>query len=316
VTIGSPPRPLPWRGASWSPGARGAAMDWRHGLLVAAACLLTAVPPATAQMTGSPTAGYKQEPGMASSTMPAPLREIGFDQNLDTHVPLDTSFNDESGHAVALGDYFGTRPVVMVFAYYDCPMLCTLVINGLASALDVLSLEPGKDFEIVTVSFDPRDTPAAAAAKKAAYIARYKRPGAAASWHFLTGEQRSIDRLAHAAGFRYVWDTETKQFAHPTGIIVLTPDGRLARYLFGIEYGPRDLRYAVVEASNGKVGSAVDSLLLYCYHYDPTTGRYGVAIMRVVRIAAAGTVLALGAFIVVMVRSEKRRGPVGRRGPN
>jgi len=291
-------------------------MDWRHGLLVAAACLLTAAPPATAQMTGSPTVGYKQEPGMAASTMPAPLREIGFDQNLDTHVPLDTSFNDESGHAVTLGDYFGTRPVVMVFAYYDCPMLCTLVINGLASALDVLSLEPGKDFEIVTVSFDPRDTPAAAAAKKAAYIARYKRPGAAASWHFLTGEQRSIDRLAHAAGFRYVWDTETKQFAHPTGIIVLTPDGRLARYLFGIEYGPRDLRYAVVEASNGKVGSAVDSLLLYCYHYDPTTGRYGVAIMRVVRIAAAATVLCLGAFIVVMVRSEKRRGPVVRRGPN
>ena len=253
---------------------------------------------------------------MTSSTMPAPLREIGFDQNLDTHVPLDTAFKDEAGHAVTLGDYFGTRPVVMVFAYYDCPMLCTLVINGLASALDVLSLEPGKDFEIVTVSFDPRDTPAAAAAKKAAYIARYKRPGAAASWHFLTGEQRSIDRLAHAAGFRYVWDTETKQFAHPTGIIVLTPDGRLARYLFGIEYGPRDLRYAIVEASDGQVGSPVDSLLLYCYHYDPTTGRYGVAIMRVVRIAAAATVLCLGAFIVVMVRSEKRRGPVVRRGPN
>ena len=217
---------------------------------------------------------------MTSSTMPAPLREIGFDQNLDTHVPLDTPFMDESGRAVKLGDYFGTRPVVMVFAYYDCPMLCTMVINGLASALDVLSLEPGKDFEIVTVSFDPRDTPATAAAKKAAYIARYKQPGAAAAWHFLTGDQPSIDRLTKAAGFRYVWDKETKQFAHPTGVIVLTPDGRLARYLFGIEYGPRDLRYAIVEASNGKVGSAVDSLLLYCYHYDPTTGRYGVAIMR------------------------------------
>ena len=244
---------------------------------------------------------------MPSSTMPAPLREIGFDQNLDKHVPLDTPFTDESGHAVKLGDYFCTRPVVMVFAYYDCPMLCTMVINGLASALDVLSLEPGKDFEIVTVSFDPRDTPATATAKKAAYIARYKKPGAAAAWHFLTGDQPSIDRLTKAAGFRYVWDKETKQFAHPTGVIVLTPDGRLARYLFGIEYGPRDLRYAIVEASNGKVGSAVDSLLLYCYHYDPTTGRYGVAIMRVIRAAAFATVLALGAFIVVMVRSEKRR---------
>ncbi len=287
--------------------APGATMHMRHGLLAAAACLLIAAPPATAQMTGSPTVGYKQQPGMTSATMPAPLREIGFDQNLDTRVPLDTAFKDEAGGAVTLGDYFGTRPVVMVFAYYDCPMLCTLVINGLASALDVLSLEPGKDFEIVTVSFDPRDTPATAAAKKAAYIARYKRPGAAASWHFLTGEQASIDRLTRAAGFRYVWDKETKQFAHPTGVIVLTPDGRLARYLFGIEYGPRALRYAIVEASNGKVGSAIDSLLLYCYHYDPMTGRYGVAIMRAVRIAAAATVLALGAFIVVMVRSEKRR---------
>jgi protein SCO1/2 len=288
----------------------GAAADFPHGLsrlLTAAASMLLAAMPATAQMAGSPTLGYKQEPGMTSSTLPAPLREIGFDQNLDTQVPLDTAFRDESGRAVTLGDYFGTRPVVLVFAYYDCPMLCTLVINGLASALDVLSLEPGKDFEIVTVSFDPRDTPATAAAKKAAYIARYKQRGASAAWHFLTGGQPSIDRLTRAAGFRYVWDTDTKQFAHPTGIIVLTPAGRLARYLFGIEYGPRDLRYAIVDASNGHVGSAVDTLLLYCFHYDPVTGRYGVAIMRVMRIAAAATVLALGAFIVVMVQHEKRR---------
>jgi protein SCO1/2 len=275
-----------------------------------AAFVLASAPAAieAQKMTGSPAAsGYRREAGQPSSTLPAALREIGFDQNLDSQVPLDTTFRDESGRAVTLGDYFGTRPVVLVFAYYDCPMLCTLVINGLASALDVLSLEPGKDFDIVTISFDPHDTPATAAAKKAAYIARYKRPGAAASWHFLTGEPSSIGRLTHAAGFRYVWDKETKQFAHPTGIIVLTPDGRIARYLFGIEYGPRDLRYAIVEASNGKVGSAVDSLLLYCYHYDPMTGRYGMAIMRVVRIAAAATVLALGAFIVVMVRLERRR---------
>jgi protein SCO1/2 len=239
--------------------------------------------------------------------MPAVLRDIGFDQHIDQQVPLDTLFMDESGRAVELGDYFGARPVVMVFAYYDCPMLCTMVINALASALDVLSLEPGKDFEIVTVSFDAHDTPATAAAKKATYIARYKKSGAAAAWHFLTGDQPSIDRLTKAAGFRYGWDQETKQFAHPAGVIVLTPDGRLARYLFGIEYGPRDLRYAIVEASSGKVGSAADSLLLYCYHYDPMTGRYGVAIMRVIRIAATATVLVLGAFIVVMLRSEKRR---------
>ncbi|PYR14092.1 MAG: SCO family protein [Acidobacteria bacterium] len=195
-----------------------------------------------AQMTGAPTAGYKLEPGITSSTMPRPLREIGFDQNLDQYVPLDVPFRDESGRTVRLADYFGSRPVVLVFAYYDCPMLCTQVINGLSTALNILSLAPGKDFEIVTVSFNPRDTPATASAKKASYIARYKQPGAAAAWHFLTGNQESIDRLTKAAGFRYVWDAETQQFAHPTGVMVLTPEGRLARYLFGIEYGPRDLR--------------------------------------------------------------------------
>jgi protein SCO1/2 len=273
--------------------------------LISLVCLLVSPPRAAAQMGGGAvTPGYKQEQGMKAAALPAPLREIGFDQNLGQQVPLDTVFTDESGRTVKLGDYFGKRPVVMVFAYYDCPMLCTMVINGLASALDVLSLEPGKDFEIVTVSFDPRDTPKSASTKKAAYIRRYKKPNASASWHFLTGAQPSIDRLTKAAGFRYAWDADTKQFAHPTGIIVLTPDGRLARYLFGIEYGPRDLRYAIVEASGGKVGSPVDSLLLYCYHYDPTTGRYGFAIMKAIRIAGAATVLVLGAFIVVMVRRE------------
>jgi protein SCO1/2 len=172
-----------------------------------------------------------------------------------------------------------------------------------------LSLNPGKDFEIVTVSFNPRDTPAAAAAKKAGYLERYKRPGAAEGWHFVTGDQPSIDRLTKAAGFRYAWDADTRQFAHPSGVIVLTPDGRLARYLFGVEYGPRDLRFAIVEASAGKVGSPVDSLLLYCYHYDPMTGRYGLAIMRAMRLAGAATVLALGTFILVMVRRERHSAP-------
>ena len=243
---------------------------------------------------------------MTSQTMPAPLREIGFDQNLDQFVPLDTTFRDESGKTVRLGDYFGTRPVVLVFAYFDCPMLCTQVISGLTSALRTLTLEPGKDFEIVTVSFDPRDTPATARAKKTVFVDRYNRQGAGAAWHFLSGDQVSIDRLTKAAGFRYVWDAPTKQFAHPTGIVVLTPDGRLARYLFGIEYGPRDLRYALVEASNGRVGTAVDALLLYCYHYDPMTGRYGLVVLRAMRIAGAVTVLALGAFIFVMFRRDRQ----------
>ncbi len=262
-----------------------------------------------AQMAGGPaSAGYKREPGISSSALPAPLREIGFDQNIDQRLPLDTTFRDESGTTVRLGDYFGKRPVVLVFAYFDCPMLCTQVINGLSSALGVLSLNPGQDFEIVTVSFNPRDTPASATAKKAVYLERYRRPGAAAAWHFLTGDQPQIDRLTRAAGFRYVWDEETKQFAHPSGVIVVTPDGRLSKYLFGIEYGPRDLRFGLVEASAGKVGNVADALLLYCYHYDPTTGRYGLAIMRAVRLAGAGTVLALGAFIVIMVRRERKPG--------
>jgi protein SCO1/2 len=256
------------------------------------------------QMGGTPAAGYRREPGQPSSTVPAPLREIGYDQKINERIPLDVELRDEVGRTVRIGDYFGTRPVVLVFAYYDCPMLCTQVINGLASALDVLTLAPGTDFEIVTVSFDPRDTPASAAAKK---TARYKRPGAAEAWHFLTGDQAAIDRLTAAAGFRYVWDEQTKQFAHPTGVIVLTPDGRLARYLFGIEYGPRDLRYALIDASAGRVGTIVDSLLLYCYHYDPTTGRYGFLIMRAIRAAGAATVLALVTFIVAMVRRDGRR---------
>jgi protein SCO1 len=259
------------------------------------------------KMTGSPAAaGYRREPGQTSSTLPAPLREIGFDQNLDQRIPLDTIFKDESGRVVRLGDYFGRRPVVMLFAYYDCPMLCTQVISGLASALNILSLQPGRDFELVTVSFDPRDTPESAASKKAHFIERYQRPGAAEAWHFLTGDDASIRTLTKAAGFRYVWDEPTKQFAHPSGVIVLTPDGRLARYLFGIEYGPRDLRFALVEASEGKVGNPADALLLYCYHYDPMTGRYGLVIMRALRLAGIATVFALGAFIIVMVRREKR----------
>ncbi len=267
-----------------------------------------------AQSSGAPVGAINRDVGVSSSAVPAPLREIGFDQNLGRQVPLDVVFRDESGATVRLGDYFGRRPVVMLFAYYDCPMLCTQVINGLSSALGVISLQPGRDFEVVIVSFDPRDTPAKAAEKKATSLQRYNRPETAASWHFLTGDQPSIQRLTKAAGFRYVWDETTKQFAHPTGVVVLTPDGRLARYLFGIEYGPRDLRFGIVEASEGKVGNPVDALLLYCFHYDPMTGRYGLAIMRAMRLGGAATVLALGSFIVIMVRRERRTGqPVGAR---
>jgi protein SCO1/2 len=275
-------------------------------IFASAAALFIAAPTADAQMTSAPAPGYRRDPGIPASVVPKPLREVGFDQHLDEPIPLDITFVDEIGRTVHLGDYFGKRPVVLALVYYDCPMLCTQVLNSLTSTLGVLSLDPGKDFEIVTVSFDPREKSALAAAKKTTYLERYKRPGAAAGWHFLTGDEPSIKRLTSAVGFRYVWDDDLKQFAHPTGITVLTAEGRLSRYLFGVEYWPRDLRFALIDASAGKIGSPVEQVLLYCYHYDPEAGRYGFAIMRALRIAAAATVLALGAFIIVMVRVEKR----------
>jgi protein SCO1/2 len=258
-------------------------------------------------MAGAPVAGYKQEPAATASSMPPALRQIGFDQNVNQQLPLDAEFRDEEGRAVRLGEFFGSRPVVLAFVYYDCPMLCTQVLSAITSTLGVLSLDAGRDFEVVLVSFDPREQPTLAAAKKAEYLERYKRPGTAGGWHFLTGEEPAIRRVTAAAGFRYVWDADTRQFAHPTGIIVVTPDGRIARYLFGIEYGPRDLRFALLDATQGKVGSVVDSLLLFCYHYDPMTGRYGFVIMRALRIAATATVLLLGTFIVMMIRRERAR---------
>lgn len=264
--------------------------------------------PVAAQMTGAPTPGYRPAPGAVASAVPAPLRSIGFDQKLDQPLPLDAQFVDDRGQPVHLGNYFGHKPVVLAFVYYDCPMLCTQVMSAITSTLGVLSLDAGKDFELVLVSFDPREKPAQAAAKKAEYLKRYNRPGAENGWHFLTGEEPEIRRATNAAGFRYAWDADTQQFAHPTGIIVVTPDGRPARYLFGIEFGPRDLRFALVEASQGRIGTIADALLLYCYHYDPTTGGYGLVVMRVLRVAGAGTVLLIATFIVVMVRRERTAG--------
>jgi protein SCO1/2 len=271
--------------------------------LVMAAAALSAAPVA-AQMTGTPTPGYIAQPGAPAQSMPLPLREIGFDQKIGEQLPLDATFRDEDGKTVTLGRFYGQKPVLLAFVYYTCPMLCTQVLNAMTATVSTLSLDAGKDFELVLVSFDPRETPAQAAAKKAEYLHRYKRPGSEDGWHFLTGDEAQIKRVTSAAGFRYAWDEQTQQFAHPTGIVVTTTDGRLARYLFGIEYGPRDLTFALVEASEGKVGSVVDQLLLYCYHYDPMTGRYGVYVMRTLRVAGVATVLLIGTFIVVMVRRE------------
>jgi protein SCO1/2 len=271
---------------------------------------LLAAAPAFAQMTGAPAAGYKRDAGTPASSMPQALREVGFDQKLNEQLPLDVAFRDETGRTVRLGDYFGRRPVVLAFVYFDCPMLCTQVLSATAGALNLMSIDAGADFDVVAVSFDPRETPAQAADRKAVTLERYDRPNAAAGWHFLTGDQAAIERLTAAAGFRYAWDEQTRQFAHPAGVVVTTPDGRLARYLFGIEYGARDLRLAIVEASEGRVGSAVDSLLLYCYHYDPMTGRYGFVVMRALRIAGAATVLSIGLFVFVMIRRERHSRPI------
>ncbi|GBC83575.1 hypothetical protein HRbin10_02725 [bacterium HR10] len=242
------------------------------------------------------------------SGQPAPiLQRVGIDQKLNAQVPLDLVFRDESGRAVALREYFGERPVILSLVYYECPMLCTLILNGLLRSLRALSFTAGREFIVLTVSFDPREGPELAAAKKRAYVRSYGRSEAERGWHFLTGEETAIRRLTEAVGFRYAFDAETGQFAHASGIMVLTPQGRVARYFYGIEYAPRDLRLGLVEAAQGKIGSPVDQLLLYCYHYDPKTGRYSMLIMNVLRLAGAATVLALGSFMLVMFRRERRK---------
>jgi protein SCO1 len=238
----------------------------------------------------------------------SPEREIGFDQKLGDPLPLDLPFRDETGATVRLADFFGRKPVVLSLVYYRCPMLCGLSLDGLASSLRTIAFDAGREFDVVTVSFDPRETQAEARARKERSVDRYGRPGAAAGWHFLTGDEASIRRLTSAVGFRYAWDGDLKQYAHPTGIVVVTPQGRIARYFFGVEYAAKDLRLGLVEAAAGRIGSLADRLLLLCYQYDPSSGRYGARALGAVRAAGALTVLGLGAFIVTMVRRERRRG--------
>jgi protein SCO1 len=246
----------------------------------------------------------------ADEGLPTPLRQIGFDQRLGESLPLQLRFRDETGREVALRDYFGARPVVLSLNYYGCPMLCTVTLNGLASALDVLtSLDAGREFEVVTVSFDANEGPELAAKKKGQYLARYKRPTAEAGWHFLTGGQASIDELTKAVGFRYAWDEETRQFAHPAGVVVLTPEGRISRYLYGIEYAPKDLKLALMESARGRIGNFIEQAILYCYRYDPMTGRYSARIMRVTQVGAILTVLGLLAFVVLSLRRERAAAP-------
>ena len=274
--------------------------------------LLTASAQPGAPQPNSPLYGAAPSLGQTSSGLPKALKSVGIDQRLNEQVPLDAVFKDEQGREVRLGQFFNGKPVVLSLVYYTCPMLCNQVLNGMLGSFRQVSFNMGEQYDVVTVSFDPRETPDLAAAKKSTYIKAYNRPGAEASWHFLTGDEANIKRLTEAVGFRYVWDEQTKQFAHASGIMVLTPEGKLARYFYGIEYPPRDLRLGLVEASQNKIGTPVDALMLYCYHYDPATGKYGAIVMNIVRLAGGATVFLIAGLLLVL---RKRSGRGGHREP-
>jgi protein SCO1/2 len=262
--------------------------------------LLAAAPPCAAQLTG---------PIQNIGVRPELLKEVGIDQKLNSAVPLDLAFRDEAGRPVKLSQYFGSKPVILSLVYYNCPMLCTQVLNGLDRGLKNVQLDLSKDFDAITVSIDPSESAKLAAAKRDLYTGIYGRPGAAEGWHFLTGDEAQIKQLADAAGFRYAYDAESKQFAHASGIMLLTPSGKISRYFYGIQYPSRDLRLGLVEASEGKIGSPVDQILLFCYHYDPVTGKYGIVISRIIKAAGLLTVLAVGLMILVLSWREHYRLP-------
>lgn len=235
------------------------------------------------------------------------VQQVGIDQRLNQQLPLDLAFRDERGKAVTLRDYFHGKPVILTLVYYRCPMLCTQVLNGVLESSQAVSLTIGKDYDILSISIDPQETPAMAAKKKKRYVDSYYRPGAQTGWHFLTGRRSSIERLAKAVGFRYVHDATTNQYAHASGIFVLTPAGRISRYFYGIDYPPQDLRLGLVEASENRIGTVADQFLLLCYHYDPATGKYGFIIGNAIRAAGLATMLTLGCFLWLMMRHERRR---------
>jgi protein SCO1/2 len=271
---------------------------WMVCLFTASAAVAQAPPGPS-----SPLYGARPETGNPSTGLPAALQDVRIDQKLDQQLPLDLLFRDESGQQVKLGQYFGKKPVVLAFVYYDCPMLCTQVLNGMVTSFRVLPFQIGNEFEVVTVSFDPRETNDLAAAKKKVYLDYLPdkmQSGANNGWHFLTGDQASIAQLTDAAGFRYRYDEATKQFAHASAIMLATPQGKLSRYFYGIEYAPRDLRLGLIESSENKIGSPMDQLLLYCYHYDPATGKYGTVVMRVMRIAGVITLLGIVAMLFLL----------------
>ena len=237
-----------------------------------------------------------------ANVRPPGLLNVGIEQHLDEQIPADLNFRDETGKPVRLGDYFGKKPMILNLVYYNCPMLCGEVLSGLESAMRVLKFDVGKEYDVLTVSFDPRETPDMATKKKAEFLKRYGRAGADQGWHFLTGQQESIDALTKAAGFQYQYDPKTGQFAHATAIVLLTPGGKITQYYYGVEYAPKDLRLGLIQASQNKIGTLADQVLLYCYHYDPNTGKYGAIISRVLQLSALATILGLGTLMIVLIR--------------
>lgn len=270
-------------------------------ILTALFCMVSGA--AFAQVLNAPETKQVRPPG---------LEHVGIEQRLDQQVPLDLEFRDETGKTVKLGDYFHSgRPVFLNLVYYNCPMLCGEVLQGMTAAMKVIKFTPGKEYEVVTVSIDPREGPDLAAAKKLTFLERLDRPGAEKGWHFLVGQKPQIDALANSLGWEYQYDPKTDQFAHAAGIILVTPKGKIAQYYYGVEYSARDMQLGIVEASHNKIGSLADQVLLYCYHYDPRTGKYGVVITNIVRAAGVATVLILGGFIFVMFRSDSRNKGIG-----
>ena len=246
----------------------------------------------------------------ATTGLPNTLKTVGIEQKLGDPLPLDTELRDEDGKAVKLGTFFNTgRPVILAFVYYECPMLCNQVLNGLTGSLKGMSFDAGKDFDVVAISFDSRENDSAGLAKnkKESYIERYNRPGTENGWHFLTGTQDAIEKVTSAAGFSYKWDEKSDQFAHAAGVMIVTPEGKMSRYFYGIDYAPKDIKFGVMESAGNKVGNPTEKLLLYCYHYDPATGKYGLAILRVIRIFGVLTLLGMGTMIFAFWRKNKKK---------
>jgi protein SCO1/2 len=253
---------------------------------------------------------YDPSQAGVSSGLPPILKSVGIEQKLNEQLPLSAEFKDENGNVVRLGDYFGKeKPVILALVYYECPMLCNEVLNGLTGSLKGISFDAGKEFEVVAISFDVRenDKPDLAKNKKASYLNRYGRPGADNGWHFLTGTQSEIDRVTQAVGFNYQFDEATNQFAHAGGVMIITPEGKISRYLYGIDYAPKDLKFSLMDSAEGKIGNPAEQLYLYCFHYDPSTGKYGLTILKLLRLMAIATVVGIGAMLLVFWRSNKKR---------